>query len=130
MSKPLVCVTVIAPTMAELRRRRDEATDADLVELRLDTVSDPDPAGALAGRRLPVLVTCRPQWEGGCFSGSEEERKGILAAACAHGADFVDVEWRAGFDDLIAGRSGRGVVVSAHDFSGLPSDLPGEIAAM
>ena len=130
MPKPLVCVTVTAPTMAELRRRRDEATDADLVELRLDTVSDPDVAGALAGRSVPVLVTCRPQWEGGQFTGSEEERKGMLARAGALGADFIDVEWRARFDDLIAAREGRGVVLSAHDFSGLPADLPGQIGAM
>ena len=40
--------------------RRDAVADADLVELRLDSVSDPDVAGALAGRRPPVIVTCRP----------------------------------------------------------------------
>ena len=54
MSKPLLCVTVTRRTMAELRRQRDAVADADLVELRLDTVSDPDVAGALAGRRTPV----------------------------------------------------------------------------
>ena len=42
-----LCVTVTAPTMAELRRRRDEATDADLVELRLDSVRDPDVAAKI-----------------------------------------------------------------------------------
>ena len=130
MPKPLLCVTVTAPTMAELRRRRDEATGADLVELRLDTVSDPDVAGALAGRRRPVLVTCRPEWEGGHFKASEEARKAILASACALGADFVDIEWRARFDDLIAARDGRGVVLSAHDFGGLPNDLQGQLRAM
>ena len=38
--------------MAELRRRRDAAAlaGADLVELRLDSVADPDVAAALAGR--------------------------------------------------------------------------------
>ena len=41
----------------------------------LDTVSDPDVAGALEGRRLPAIVTCRPAWEGGQFRGSEEERR-------------------------------------------------------
>ena len=65
-------------TTAELRRQRDAVADADLVELRLDSVSDPDVAGALAGRRRPVIVTCRPTWEGGGFKGSEEERKRIL----------------------------------------------------
>ena len=42
MSKPLLCVTVTAATTAELRRQRDAVIDADLIELRLDTVSDPE----------------------------------------------------------------------------------------
>jgi 3-dehydroquinate dehydratase / shikimate dehydrogenase len=128
--KPLLCVTVTAPTMTELRRRRDEATSADLVEMRLDSVADPDVAGALAGRRRPVLLTCRPEWEGGHFKGSEEQRKRFLAEACALGADFVDIEWRAHFDDLVARRGGRGVVLSAHDFAGMPEDLAGQMRAM
>jgi 3-dehydroquinate dehydratase / shikimate dehydrogenase len=130
MTRPLLCVTVAAPTMAELRQRRDEVSSADLVELRLDSVSDPDVAGALAGRHGPVIVTCRPEWEGGHFKGSEEERKRLLAEACTLGADFVDVEWRARFDDLVAGRAGRGIVLSSHDFAGVPADLPGQLRAM
>ena len=39
-----------------------------MVELRVDAVSDPDVAGALEGRRLPAIVTCRPEWEGGHFA--------------------------------------------------------------
>ena len=112
MPKPLLCVTVTAPTTAELRARRDAVADADLVELRLDSVSDPNVAGALAGRRRPVIVTCRPEWEGGGFKGSEEERRRILAEALALGAEYVDVEWRAHFDDLIARTGGRRIVLS------------------
>ena len=43
MSKPLLVIVASAPTMAELRRRRDAAAlaGADLVELRLDSVADP-----------------------------------------------------------------------------------------
>ena len=55
-----ICATVAAPTMAELRARRDSVSGADLVELRLDFVDAPDVAGALADRQLPVIVTCRP----------------------------------------------------------------------
>src|SRR5436305_14491805 len=102
MSKPMLCVTVTGETTAELRQKRDAVADADLIELRLDTVRDPSPAAALAGRRRPVIVTCRPTWEGGAFAGSEEERRRILADALALGAEYVDVEWRARFDDLIA----------------------------
>src|ERR1700686_1775626 len=99
MSKASVCVTVTAPTTAELRQRRDSVTGADLIELRLDSVSDPSAAGALAGRRTPVIVTCRPVWEGGQFSGSEQERRQILSDALALGAEYVDIEWRADFQD-------------------------------
>ncbi|HKB12163.1 MAG TPA: shikimate dehydrogenase [Vicinamibacterales bacterium] len=123
MPKPLLCVTVTAETTAELRARRDAVADADLIELRLDTVRDPDPAAALAGRRRPVILTCRPTWEGGFFAGSEEERKRILADALRLGAEYVDLEWRARFDDLLADSRGRRIVLSSHDFTGVPDDL-------
>ena len=130
MSKPLLCATVTAGTMAELRQKRDAVVDADLVELRLDTVFDPNVAGALAGRRRPAIVTCRPSWEGGGFKGSEEERKHILADALALGAEYVDIEWRARFDDLIAKAGGRRVVLSTHDYLGMPIDLTARVHAM
>jgi len=125
-----LCITIAAPTTAGLREARDRWTDADLIELRLDTVADPDVAGALADRRRPVVVTCRPRWEGGAFRGSEEERKQILAAALALGAEYVDVEARAGFDDLMTGANRRRIVLSYHDFEGVPADLTSRARAM
>jgi 3-dehydroquinate dehydratase/shikimate dehydrogenase len=130
MSKPLLCVTVTAATTAELRRQRDAVVDADLIELRLDSVSDPDAAGALAGRQRPVIVTCRPTWEGGGFTGSEDERRRILEDALALGAEYVDLEWRAQFHDLIARSGGRRIVLSTHDFHGVPMDLVARVHAM
>src|SRR5438046_6630054 len=90
-----VVETITADTMAELRLRHARDTPADLVELRLDGVRDLDVAGALGGRKRPVIVTCRPTWEGGRFDGSEEDRLQILAQAGRLGAEFVDLEWRA-----------------------------------
>ena len=119
-----------AETTSELRARRDEARDADLVELRLDTLRDLDLEGALADRTRPVLVTCRPRWEGGRFRGSEEERHGILRRALMLGADWVDLEWRGGFAALIAERQGRNIVLSMHDFDGTPDDLEEQYRAM
>jgi 3-dehydroquinate dehydratase / shikimate dehydrogenase len=116
--------------MVELRRQRDLATDADMVELRLDSVDDPDVPAALAGRTRPVILTCRARWEGGGFDGSEEERRRILEQALDLGVEFVDVEWRAGFDDLVARDGGRRIVLSAHDFERMPSDLAGQARAM
>lgn len=127
---PSLCVTVTATTMAELRRARDAAARwADLVELRLDGVRDLDVAGALAGRPRPVIVTCRPRWEGGGFDGSEEERFRILMRALELGAEFVDVEWQAGFGELVRA-GGRRAVVSLHDWTGVPDDLAARAQAM
>ena len=129
--KAKLCATVTGATMAELRANRDRAAvDADLVELRLDYTSDPDVRGALAGSQVPVIVTVRPTWEGGRFDGPEERRRALLVEALDCGADYVDIEWRAGFDDLIRGRHGRKVVLSMHDFDGLPRDLRGQYYAM
>lgn len=128
--RPRLCITVSAATTAEIRRRRDAVQDADLVELRLDSVADPNVAGALAGRRRPVIVTCRPSWEGGAFKGSEEERRRILGEALALGAEYVDIEWRAGFSDLLGRKGGRGIVLSSHDFESVPADLADRARAM
>lgn len=130
MTTAKLCIVVLAESMAELRRQRDAAADADLIELRLDTVKDLDVDGALAGRARPVIVTCRPSWEGGQFQGSEEERHRILARALALGADHVDVEWKAGFADLLEPATRPRVVLSSHDFERLPIDLAERARAM
>ena len=130
VTRPLLTVTVTASTTAELRQHRDAVADADLVELRLDSVADPSVAGALAGRRRPVILTCRPVWEGGQFSGSEEERRKLLSEAISLGAEYVDIEWRARFDDLVARTAGRRIVLSMHDFRAMPASLAEDARAM
>jgi 3-dehydroquinate dehydratase/shikimate dehydrogenase len=129
MTTPRLCETVTATTMAELIAARDAASAADLVELRLDGVDRPDVAGALAGRTRPVIVTCRPVWEGGRFDGSEDARRQLLEQALAGGAEYVDVEWQAECAALIARDPAR-IVISSHDFSGVPGDLADRVRAM
>lgn len=127
-----LCATVGGTTMADLRRARDEAAEvADLVEVRLDSVGDPDAAGALEGRRGPVLVTCRPAWEGGAFRGSEEARLALLERAWSLGAEFVDVESRApGATAFLERTGGERVVLSEHHFDQAPPDLDGRLGAL
>jgi 3-dehydroquinate dehydratase/shikimate dehydrogenase len=130
MREPRLCVTVAARTIEEVRQGRD-AADADLVELRLDAMERPDVAGALQGRRVPAIVTCRAAWEGGGFMGTEEERRRILESALQLGAEFVDVEAAADFaSDLIRPRQGRGIVLSEHVFGKPPSDLRARYARL
>ena len=49
--------------------------------------------------------------------------------ALERGADYVDVEWRAGFDELLAEYGSR-VVLSSHDFTGVPADLAAQAQTM
>ena len=135
MCRPQLCETVTGRSMAELLAARDRA-EGDMVELRLDGVADLDVDAALHGCDRPVVVTCRPEWEGGVFAGSEEARHDILARALDLGADFVDVEWatlhglhREAFGRLV-GRAPARIVLSSHDFAGVPADLDGRVADM
>ncbi len=131
MPEPRLCVTVTGRTMDELRRTRDASVEADIVELRLDSVEHPDVAGALQGRRMPVIVTCRPEWEGGMFRGSEDDRRRMLESAVRLGAEFVDIEAAAGFAcEFVRAREGRGVVLSSHSFGKTPIDLPARYASL
>ncbi|PYR93536.1 MAG: shikimate dehydrogenase [Acidobacteria bacterium] len=131
MPDPQLCVVATGRTVQAIVRAREAAeAEADLVELRLDMLERPDAAGALAGRRTPVIVTCRPVRAGGRFEGSDEERLRILREAHALGAEYIDVDFDALCEPIIAERQGRGVIVSTHDFTGTPTDLPGLLAAM
>ena len=117
--------------MDEVRRARDAAHGADLVEVRLDGVERPDVAAVLDGRLRPVIVTCRPRWEGGAFDGSEEDRRRILTDAVALGAEFVDVEMRAEFaSEILRLRRGHGVIVSAHEFAGPVRDVDARLRCL
>src|SRR4026209_2547201 len=131
MRNPQLCATVTGRTMEELRRARDAATFADLVEVRLDLVDRPDPIGAIEGRRRPGGGACRAPWGGGGFPGMEEERVRILSEAQNAGAEFIDVEARAEFVATITRRRrGRGIVLSLHAFGEPPSDLLERARAM
>lgn len=118
----MICAVVRTSTndeaissMAEARRH-----GADLVELRADYLKDPDLAKILGAKPLPVLVTVRPKWEGGQYEGDEAIRLGMLEDACLHGADYVDVEFRA-YKDF--NRRQAKLIVSFHDFEKTPEDL-------
>jgi 3-dehydroquinate dehydratase/shikimate dehydrogenase len=93
---------------------------ADLCELRADYLKDPDLEKILRAKPLPVLVTVRPAWEGGQYRGDESVRLGMLEDACLHGADWIDVEFRA-YKDF--DRREAKLVVSYHDFEKTPDDL-------
>jgi 3-dehydroquinate dehydratase-1 len=100
---------------------------ADAVEFRMDLASRPLSALDDYDGDLPLLVTDRPEWEGGATAGPESTRLDRLVAAAAHDAvGAVDVELdaartAAGSEAAAAVRDrDAAVVASVHDFEGTP----------
>jgi len=119
-----LAVALAAPdTAAALAAMHQAAGRADLVELRLDLMQEFDLPRLLAGRPLPVIITCRPQREGGRWPGSEAERLAVLRQAAALGADYVDLEWDAAGEIASLDHSRTQVILSRHDFAAMPADL-------
>jgi 3-dehydroquinate dehydratase / shikimate dehydrogenase len=124
-------VEAVAAASPDAMRAQRDASRADLVELRLDLMDRTDVDAALAGRRRPIIATCRASWEGGRFAGSEAERLAVLTRALELGADYVDLEWKAAAAlQAWPAEARRRVVLSHHDFDGVPADLDARVRDM
>lgn len=122
----MLCLSLAGEDADSLIRRAEPCIHlADLVEIRLDSMRDPDIGPFAARFSVPILVSNRPQWEGGAFGGSEEERLGQLERALDAGAAYVDIELRTEAhlrEALLAQVRARGAwgLVSWHDFTTTP----------
>ena len=121
----MLAVAFGPPTMAKacagLARIREQA---DCVELRLDLFDEPFDLQVLLRERgsLPVVATLRPPHEGGRCTLAPEQRLKVLVKAAELGAEYVDLEWDAASRAAQAAvrAAGARVIVSRHDFSGMP----------
>ena len=132
-----LCVAIFVHDAAQTRRDMALAAEAgaDMVELRVDHLPDPDFEGdAVAlvkelvnASTVPVIITCRPTWEGGEYDGEEATRVDFLNAVAANDGAYLDIELAARdrFAELLARpRETRpGVILSTHDFKGRPARL-------
>jgi 3-dehydroquinate dehydratase-1 len=100
-----------------------QASEADMMEVRLDLI-DAEPLEVLrfvrSSTSLPLIVTNRWRAEGGLFRGSEKERIEQLFLASKY-ADFVDIELRSDLRDEFIERIDKPLIVSFHDFIGMPA---------
>lgn len=127
VTTPAVCGSVLERTVEGMvrARRRAEEGGAGVVELRLDGLEERPRWRRLLGGRLPVILTYRPEREGGLFRGGEEERVERLEEGMEEGAPCVDLELSTppGLRRrILAGARRRGVTVilSHHELSGVP----------
>ena len=93
---------------------------ADLYEIRGDLVRDLDMLMILRARTKPLLFTCRCVSEGGRFPDEDPRRRMILLEAVKRGFDYVDVEYRSQYHEVMVEKAGEGLVVSYHDLEGTP----------
>jgi 3-dehydroquinate dehydratase type I len=129
MHRRMLAVAFGPPNMAEalagLPRIREQA---DCVELRLDLFEEAFDLPVLLRERgdLPVVVTLRPPEQGGRSPLPAAERLKVLLQAAELGAEYVDLEWDAAIPSALSAlrAAGARVVISRHDFSGMPPELP------
>ncbi len=161
----LLCVPIFVDSPAQALADAIQAAEhgADLVEFRIDrcfdgsTGSDTEDAALIkalqdliAHAPLPVILTCRPTWEGGEYDGDDADRVALfekLTAASPSPPAYLDVELAAytrsanlrqkinlcvahdtqqrPHDRPLSTR----LILSTHDFQGRPADLTRKLAA-
>lgn len=124
--KTRIIASLAPASMAEaLEARAALSAGISIVEFRLDALAEEPGFAALrdAYPDVALLATLRSKSEGGGFCGTRAEAERVLRAALDAGFDFVDVELKSEGSETLLGFEPARVVVSAHDFGGIPDDL-------
>jgi len=117
-----LCVSIAAATQAEaLSMAKNSEPVADVIEIRLDSMADPDIPLFLNGLSKPLLFTNRPTWEGGSCAEEEKGRLALLGKAVTAGAAYIDIELNSDptlATELIGAARANNcqTIVSWHDF--------------
>ena len=120
--RTLIAVAVAPETTLDGRKALERhAERADLVELRIDGMRQCSLPELLRDRPCPVIVTNRAAWEGGQWTGSEEERIAMLLQAVELEAEYVD--WELAAASLLPDTTHwkTRLILSSHDFTSMDS---------
>lgn len=140
----MICLTLMESSIDEnLRVLSNNRTYIDMVEIRLDMLSDPMtvlPDTVKSKFNIPAIITFRKKVDGGNYEGSEDQRRSVLYAWARAGFDYIDLEMETSFLEIekLVNKNGTKIIRSYHDFTGVPDNLediirklssrPGEIA--
>lgn len=122
LKTPAVCSPVIGKNLREMRAGVATAIKqgVDIVELRVDGLQDQRGWEKLLLKRPPVILTNRPEREGGLFKGEERDRVKLLLDGIKRGVPCIDIELSTPKKlrerlTSAARRSGTTVLMSHHD---------------
>ena len=114
----MICIPVISRDMVSAIKDIKKANKiADIIELRIDFVSDLDLKKLIDAAEKPIIVTNRRKSENGNFKGTEGERLSLLKKAIELGADYVDIEINADYKQIIKNKKKSKIIVSYHNFN-------------
>ena len=122
-----VCVSVPPKTVDEAFEliRKAEAQHADLIEVRLDYLTNHDQIADIPScSKTPLIATNKSTEQHGKFSGTETERQKILVDAAKNGFAYVDVDLGTPNQTELISKlheAGAKVIVSFHDFEQTPT---------
>ena len=127
-----ICASLSETTVSATTERMGElAGVADLFEIRGDLIGDLDLLAILRAKTEPLVFSCRPESEGGNVPDADKNRRNrMLLEAIKRGFDYVDIEHRSGWQELMNEKAGRGLIVSLHDLEETPDDLEALYSAM
>lgn len=124
-NKTRICVPILEKTYESALQSSKSSIEAgaDLLELRIDFIENPDPddvKNLIQEINFPLIATNRRKEENGFFKGSESERIEIILEA-AKVAEIVDIELGTDRDDLNQVlKTSTLSIVSYHDFEKTP----------
>jgi len=129
-----ICVSIAGVDIDQAIAAAQAAADqAQVIEIRLDTLKNPEVAPFFEAIKTPLLFTNRPTWEGGECKDDEDRRIRPLLAAIEQQAAYDDLELRSPRTsrDLLlkaAAKSKSKIIVSWHNFDKTPE--PAELAVI
>lgn len=122
-----ICVSIARQNIDDAIQAAQSVTSlADVIEIRLDSLTAPAIEPFMDAIARPLLFTNRPVWEGGHCKDPEEKRIELLKHAVQCGASYVDIELNSDqaavhrLRDAAEKKDDTKIIVSWHDFAKTP----------
>ena len=128
-SSTRICVPICTSNLAEMEARVLRAANvADVIELRIDCLSEQDVpkfvervGPIIEAARVPVIITFRPEEEGGYRKLTINERKEFWQSMKPSPNVLFDIEYE--LATTVAVIRSSNIICSNHYFAGLPEDI-------